>query len=299
MFLIEQMAMLGVRLEDTSTANQKFSDDSRYRALMNAEFKIIQLINNEFLDSLSTSQANVTVTNGVLALSGISNLVLMEKKGILKAKVTDGKWIDIRDFAQVKSQENQFYSGNNVLPTCYVYGKSIYFQPTTITNADLYYLKAPTQYPFGVNHAALGTYYLHQATTPAATTTFLAYADQGLDISTTDFYKDCVIAEANIPLTVFTYHKVTAYNKTTLQFTVTPARSTNFGTSYFKFLQPGTIDIDNLYGVKSELDDSLHEIVVTLAESELWGTARDFDRQKAAYASALIQITAMNDKAKG
>ena len=53
-----------------------------------------------------------------------------------------------------------------------------------------------------------------------------------------------------------------------------------------------------LNGTQTILNVELHDIMVTLAEAELWGTSRDFDRQKAALESAIASIAVLNEKAK-
>ena len=53
-----------------------------------------------------------------------------------------------------------------------------------------------------------------------------------------------------------------------------------------------------LNGTQTILNVELHDIMVTLAAAELWETSRDFDRQKAAYDSAIAGISVLNEKAK-
>jgi hypothetical protein len=280
MYVSEQLSILGARLEDIPKT--KFPESIRLIALRNAEIKIVQLVHNAYLTELQAIKTSLAVTSGVASMTDIGNIVIRGEKGVLKAKIHGGLWISPIEFDDAKQQENPLYSGTLLNPQYYIFANQIFVTPITITSIDVYYLRMPA--------VIYGTLTQNAFTGGGSTTEFCGVTGEGL--STTDNYYNGAIVHSN---QLGTDHIVTDYAGATFKFTVEPALSTYFSSSTFSFIND-PFNQTYLTGTQSELNPSLHQLMTTLAEAELWGSARDFDRQTAANKSAELEIQTLNSR---
>lgn len=285
MYLMEQVEMLSVRLEDelVNGEGSKFPVASRLAALRNAELTLCMLLHNSLLAPLENIHTALAVTSGVAELSTITDMAVPGRKGIVAVQA-DGYMAEIVEIADIKRLENELYAGNAKHPRVYVFNNRIITNPATVALLNVWYIRMPMD-----NLAPEDADYIH--TRLYSHTQFIGASGQGLNETTDDYYKDALILSDQTPVS---YHKVTAYDSSTRTFTVTPAKQTNmFGMSVFHFISlPWTCL--NLYGVSSEIPDMFHELMVTLAAAELFGSNKDYTSKKDALDSAYAQIAALN-----
>lgn len=286
----EQIELLGLRLEDAS--NIKFTNVLKIRALANARVKLAQMLDNHYLTELEyiddNSGTGHTATNGALAFTSLTNEVLRGSEGILKVKIHSGLYCTKIDVDDLKKTENTFLTGSAVNPIYYVFQKTIYVNAgVTSPLIDVYHLKVPKPilYEFNCN----------QGTTGASLTKFTGTGTTGDSCSTGDnYYNDAVIYSIEHSK----YHIVTNYAGATYEFTVSPSSTGNFTNSQKFYFLTHSFDQLNLENINSELNQSLHELEVTLGESEAWAMDEKLDRRNAALNAAMAEIAILNAKYK-
>ena len=189
-------------------------------------------------------------------------------QGILSVKLTSGKYCRIIDQKDIKDTEGHYRAGSSVDPIAIIRNNQIEVKATSPTTIDVSYLRLPTAPYFSFTSDA--------ADSGSSTTKFDGASGEGLSTSN-DAYNDAVIYNEDKE----TYHVVTDYNGTSLEFTVSPAASSAFPNGQtFRFITNG-FDATNLSGVEFDLNESFHNIIVDLAES--FGLAQtDKDQQRIA-----------------
>jgi hypothetical protein len=277
------MNALGARLEDAK--NTTFTTAMKLQALNNAQINVANALVDEYLTELQVSKTPVTFSGGVAAITAavLGYNVLRGAQGIKKVIVTGGKEATRIDPEDRKKMDNSFYAATLQNPQYYVWEKKIFIFPTTITSAEVWFLKVPS--PLRYEFAYAGT-------SGNDSTSITGAADQGL-AATDDYYNGGVIYSDESGK----YHVITDYVGTTRVFTLTPVYMGPFVSGSFHFL---THDFDqtNLAGVNTELNEALHDIMVTLAESECWQMDRQTDRLKTSYDKARNDIDLLNARYK-
>ena len=281
MYVSEMMELLDTRLEDPGRT--KYLEVSRLRALRNAELTLIANLHNAYFTELETSSLSVAASGGKIALTSLPDIAVRGKKGIVKCRVHGGKWATEIEFRDVKRQESNLYKGSLINPQYYVYANEIVFDPATITLADVYYIRLP--------EPLLGSLTID----PGMYTTLDTFSgddQQGLNDTINNYYQNTVIRLDRAG--VVSYHIVTLYDATALSFTVVPAipSSATFLGATFNFIaDPFTVTA--LDGVQSELNPSLHELMVTLAEADCLESEK-MDRKISTSKMAFAEIAVLN-----
>ena len=275
------MSLLALRVEDADKVI--FTDDLKLKTLINGEMKLCQMIRNEYLTELQNIAESKTATDGVLALSTSDsdtcvdvNGVLRGIEGIIKVKIHGGLFATEISMKDLKKTENIFLAGSAQNPVYYLYNNTIYINAgVTSPVIDVFYVKMPSPllYKFAYTYAA---------------PTFSGDTGQGLS-GVSDYYNGAVIYCVEEK----TYHIVTDYTGLRV-FSLTPGYS-GIGTGTFYFLTHA-FDLQKLENVNFELNSSLHEIIVTLAESECWSMDNKIERRKSALDSAFNEINILNER---
>jgi len=278
----DMLDSLALRLEDPE--KRKFTDYYKLKALENAQVIVAQLLNNNYLTELQVIDSDKPVSSGTVSLSSLSNRVLRGAEGILNVKNHGGLFCAMLNMKDVKKTENSYLQGSTKNPMAWKFANAVRLLPADLTAVDVYYLKQPSslQYAFGMSE--------HASPSPTA---FVGNDGQNLS-STDDYYNGSLI----YCIGKRSYHVVTDYAGSTRTFTVSPAASTNFGTDTFYFVatRKYNFHLTNLSEVTCDLDASLHDVVVTLAEAECWKMANKLDRTAAALKKAIDTIVTLNDR---
>ena len=277
----EMMDNLGLRVEDAS--GQTFTDAMKLKSLTNGELKAAAFLHDNYLDELRVKESNKSLTSNVLEFTGLTHRVLRGEQGILKVKIYGGKYSTRIDLGDIKKTENSLLASTDSNPLHLVFQQQIEMLHA-VSAIDVWYLKIPSPllYKFDLTQSGGGS-----------TTVFIGDAGQDLSASD-DAYNGAVIYSVDQD----SYHVVTDYVGTSRTFTVTPAAGSAFATGQsFMFL---THDFDklNLDGVYPSLNASLHELIVTFAEAELWRMDKQPDRSRSALDSALAEVEVLNAKYK-
>jgi len=283
----EQIDLLALRLEDP--AKGKFTDIFKQKALGNAQVKLASLLHNDYLTELQSIKTSVTAGSGVTALLNTALLdyeVLRGAEGIINVKdATSGTYCTQITLDEAKKLENSFLSGSVYNPIYWVYQNKIYVRPTSVVSLDIAFLRqpAPLRYKFQSDEAAI-----------PSTTEFDGAAGESLS-SVNDTYNGAVIYNT----TKQSYHVVTDYVGAGLNFTVGPAADANFiSVQYFYFITDG-LELLNIGSVTTELNESLHELMITFAEAESWAMSGDLERRAAAMKAGYDEVKILNDRYKG
>ena len=290
MTVSEQMNYLAVKLDDPSM--DKWKGPELLVALNNAQTKLANLIHPGYLTELQVEELNVDVTTGKLDLStGLLNKVFRGKEGVVFVKVTNGLVATETEITKTKVFENALYTPSLKDPAYYVFGNNIYIVPSAIAKIDVCYLRAPKKLLYEFTYAAAS---------PASTSEFSGDASQGLSSSddayngTTDKERVVIYDKGKDAYFVVTDYDATGNGKGERLFTVSPVADANFGTGIFYFLTH-SFDALSLAYLTSELNESLHELMVLLAEGICWGTEEEtVARGKAAFESAYDEIKLLN-----
>jgi len=278
MTLEDMVDLLGLRLEDAE--EKKFTAGFKIQALNNAQIKLANMLLNPYLTELQVLATSQTATTGVLGIDDILAYdVLRGSEGILNVKISSGKYFHKIDLTDLKKTENSFLAAATDNPLYYVFQNRLYVLPTAITTVDVLYLKIPAHFvnSFTCNEASA-----------AAKTAFTGDDDQNLS-AVDDHYNNTVVWSDEYS----SYHVVTDYTGASRTFTVEPEATGNFGDSTFKFVTDGFEEL-RTSEVTSDLNSSLHELVVTLAEAEAWAMDRDQERRTTAQSAVLDEVRALN-----
>ena len=285
---------LDLRVKDAKRI--KFSDDAKLDALNNAQDRACRQLRSEYLTQLEVKETSLTATNGEYAFGSLAFSVLKGAQGILKVKINGGDYCTIIDVADLKSQENQFLAGSTNNPIAYIFDEKIYVvNGETSPTIDVYYLRQPNKMIFKLNISASDT---------AATTTFLVDAEHVMSVVDDTYINLAVHCQGKNENFLITGYDATGNDEGEQLFTVSPAADANFGDDVIYFVRtpeldsitaplPDTTDPD-LSVETCDLDFFLHEIVISLAESDLWAMDGQKAQHDAALAFAKLLIDALN-----
>ena len=263
---------------------QKFNNAIIRTLLESAEIYVASKLHPAYLTELETPEVSVAVSSGYAALSALSNSVLGGAQGVREVKLTGGKICILIDAKNRKDTENAFWQGSTDSPIAWVQNNRIYVLPASTALIDVSYLKVPD--PLYFNFTS------NQADSGASKTKFDGASGEGLDTTTTNYYLGAVIFN----ITKKSYHVVTAYNKTDLEFTVGPEAAANFTESQqFRFL---THDFDalSLSGVDFTLNADKHSMIIDVAEAAGLAQTELHQQREAANSRAENTIAVWNAK---
>jgi len=294
--MIQNLAMRLNNEDGTRGTTAVFSDTMKLRTLNNALANISHKLHNNYLTELQVVETSLAATAGEYALSGLSFPVLRGSQGILKVKINGGLYCTMGTIEQQKREEISYLNGSAYNPTCYIYDEKIYVD-AGVTNPviDVYYLKEPNNMFYKINISAASS---------ASPTVFQGDAGQGLaHIDDTPYVGGVIYSVGRDK-----FYVVTAYDATggadEYLFTVEDwdSSGTNWGDDEIYFVTnwwdtlsmlPTTTD-PTQYVETCELNPALHDIIVTIAESECWTMDNKKTRKDASMAIAKAQITALN-----
>ena len=139
-------AQLGRRLADEKSS--KFNELSRIDAVNNAMLRISNLLDNDMLEELRTTQT-VVPTTGSYALSGLTTAIV--RNGLEKVyDVTNVKWLHLVDPRDLEKENNMYLAPGTNYGIAYVYGANLIIDPHS-ASVTVYYLGQPTPYIQGDN----------------------------------------------------------------------------------------------------------------------------------------------------
>jgi len=286
MNISEMSNLLALRLEDA--AGVTFTQSKRLKLLNNAQLTLAQLIHSSYLTELEVLEEGLTATAGVYALSSLQNDVLRGGEGIIKVKIngTGGKYCTEIDMKSIKRTENTFLAGGINNPLYYIFQNNIYVSNgETNPVIDILYLKIPSVllHAFTVDSVDIGS--------PTTMFTILAGDNPS---AVNDYYNNAVIYALGTDK--LSYHVITDYIGATKTITVSPAAAEIFTTGETFYFLTHDFDLTELDQVTCNLNESLHELTVTLAEAEGWGMDMQFARKQAALNSALDEVKTLNER---
>lgn len=291
MNVAEQVDILGLRLEDAEKV--LFTDSLKLTALGNAQVRLASMLHNNYLTELQFVKTSVTASGGVTATLNtalLDNEVLRGAEGIISVKdASSGLYCIKSTLEDAKRLENQFLEGTTHNPIYWIYQNKIYVRPTTVTSLDVSYLKVPTtlRYKFTSNAMASPN-----------SGGFVGASGEGLSV-TTDYYGgqasqtlDSIIYNVNKA----SYHVVTDYGGADLTFTVLPAATGSFIDGQTFYFVTNGFDLINLSGITTDLNESLHELMITLSEAECWAMDEQLNRRTSALNAAMDEIKTLNTR---
>jgi len=281
MYVSDAITQLGLRVEDAD--KKKFPEKLRREVLEYSQVKIANMLHNAYLTELEYLVSNKTASPDVYLLSSLPYKVLRGAEGILKVKLTSGRYCTRIDIKDLKRLENTYIAGTDDNPLYYVFEDKIYVK-TTVTepHIDIYYLKLP-----------LPLYYPFTITTGMDTTKFTC------SYFSTTYEDDYFNGALLYCLEKGSYHIVTKYTKSSNTVEVLPAAGTAFITNHhFYLLHHPTVDVEliALSATSFDLNDSLEDLILDYAESELWKITADIDRRNSTLEKVISQIKTLNDK---
>lgn len=281
MYVGDAITQLGLRVEDSD--KKKFPEKLRREVLEYSQVKIANMLHNAYLTELEYLDASKTATSGVYSLSSLTYKVLRGGEGVLRVKLSGGKYCTRIDLIDLKKQENTYLVGTDDNPLYYVFEDKIYVKCTqTNPVIDIYYLKLPTAlyYNFTITGVALPTGFS------------VSYFSTTYD---NDYFNGALI----YCLEKESYHVITDYVKTGNAVTVAPTASGDFETNeHIYLLHHPTVDVDliALSALGFELNDSLEDLILDYAESELWKITAETARRNSSLEKVITQIKALNEK---
>jgi len=285
----EMLEVLGLQLEDPGRG--RFSNRLKRDMLEQAQYKLANLLHPNYLTELEYVDLSKTATGGVLNFSGLTYHVLKGNQGILKVKLHDGRYCTRINLKGLRDTGNSMLAGSDKNPLYYVYGKIIYVLcSTTNPVIDVFYLRNPD--PLNYPVVLIGI---------TSTTGFRTSYFSDDSIYGNDYFNGGLIfcVDKN------SYHVVTDYDKSNQEFLVSPAAGANFATNETIYLLrhiTKEIEILGLDSVYPNLNGSLHQLMVDMAEAMCWksGKKKAFvDRSKVALDNVLRQIKGLNEKMMG
>jgi hypothetical protein len=265
----QMMSLLSIRLADI--AGSAFTEDERLTFLNNAQLKLARKINAKYFTELEVLETSRTATAGKYAISSLANTVLKGGEGILKVKINGGKYCTELDMDMIKRTETTYYAGSLTNPLYYIYNNYIYVSNgQTNPVIVIYYLKIPTELVYTltveVNGASATTFKIDATDSPSAVD---------------DYYNGASLYNVDKDQ----WYVVTDYTGSTRIVTVcTIPGGANFvaGEKFYFFNH--NFDTLAFPGIDCDLNESLHDLVLSLAEAEAWAMDSKLTRKESAMA---------------
>lgn len=143
----EMIDLLALRVEDPE--KKAFSVETMYKALNLAQMTIINLIDNQMLTELETSE-ELTMASGVKALSNLNATPI--RNGIYQVyNDTSGSYCNLIQFKDIKRLENTYLSASATNPVAYVFKNELNVIPRDNNTVQVYFLKKPDDIGSGVD----------------------------------------------------------------------------------------------------------------------------------------------------
>lgn len=287
---------LGFRLNDE--AARKFNVSMRLDILNDSQITLVNLLHNNLLTELQEVETNLTTivgANGIdayYALTSLSNEVA--RNGVTNAKVygASGKYFNIMDAEEVKKTENTYNAGTDEYPVGYIFKNRFYFQTSTAGGSltlDLWYIKKPS---------ALKYTYVTDSIAGGATDGTYGYVIQILESELTsavnDYYNGSVLYNKTKDFSAIVYDYVGATKTLHVLYDVNEATEWEANDEWY--FVTGPTSGEKLGDFESELNDSLHELVIDLAESTLYNMISNDARSGKALDKAMAQINGLNQR---
>lgn len=127
---------------DNDINNRLIKDPAVKLSFLNlARIDVVNLLNFHYLTEISPFDLNRTVTSGKMALSVLDNTVALGGDGVIKVRVTGGKWAELLDIDTIEETDNVMAKASTLNPKWYIQANSIYMRPTSISAIDVYYIR--------------------------------------------------------------------------------------------------------------------------------------------------------------
>lgn len=140
-------AQLGRRLADEKSS--KYNTASRIDAVNNSMLRLANLLDNDMLEELRTSEIVAPASGLTYALSSLTVDVM--RNGIEKVyDETNTRWIHLVDPMDLEKENNAYLAPSATYPIAYVYGGTLYTKPS-VASISIYHLGQPTPYVEGGN----------------------------------------------------------------------------------------------------------------------------------------------------
>jgi len=132
---------LGRRLADEKSS--QFNELSRIDAVNNAMLRIANLLDNDMLEELRTTQT-VAPTTGSYTLASLTTDIV--RNGVEKVyDATNTKWLHLVDSKDLEKENNIYLASGTDYGFAYVYGANLIVKPH-VASITIYYLGQPTPY---------------------------------------------------------------------------------------------------------------------------------------------------------
>ena len=278
-------AIQGLRdqLEDQDDRHVPFQQ--KLRSINAAILDIAMALNPLYLTEIEYIQPAVAVAGGQVDITSLNKTFLRSGAGLrgVKSTASGGKNATIRTNVSRKELDDNSIKGATIYdPVAFVLENKIWVYPDTITEADITFLRVPDPILLSLTS--------NQADSGASTFKFDGLAGEGLSVDDNEYNGGVVY---NIDKAA--YFVITAYVGADLEFTVSPASGSIFAegeTFYFLtnvYSGPGLIP-----NLSSDLNSSLDEITLKLAEGLCWPMIKELERSGAALKLGFDMIEALN-----
>jgi len=285
MYVSDAITQLGLRVEDAD--KKKFPEKLRRQVLEYSQVKIANMLHNAYLTELECLETGLTASGRIYTIKDLKSKVLRGGEGILKVKLTGGRYCTRIALDDLKKLENTYLAGTDDNPLFYVFQDKIYIKCTATSPViDVYYLRLPSPlyYPF----TTTGTGEETQFWVPYFVE---AYAD--------DYFNGSLVYIFSPDKSVIGYYVVTDFANADNVVTISPPAPDDIQTGHHVyFLSHPTVEV-GLIGLSDtafDLNDSLADLIVDYAESELWKITADIERRNSTMDKVITQIKALNDK---
>lgn len=292
----KMMDVLGRRCEDEGQS--RFSAVLKLDALDVAQHTLTNLIHNSYLTELEikeyTKECTIVASDdeASFAITSLANEML--RGGLLQVRF-NSVFCHLIEYRDLKKTENQYNAGTDNNPIAYLFQNRIYVQSTDTTPAvDIWYLKKPK---------ALANVYVTDSVTGGAVSGTKAYyiqvVEAGLSSAVNDFYNGSVIYNKTKEFyaIVVDYDGGTKKLDVIYDINVDPDEWEANDEFYFV---TGSGTVESLGGdTECELNEVLHDLVVDLAEAQLWRMDAKPDRAKVVNDKVMNEIQVLNARYAG
>lgn len=278
------LSLLGVRLEDAKATI--FTNALKLDELNQAQNKLVQMLHTGYLTELQETETMTTATNGTLSMADLSYPVLRGQEGIISVRISGGRYATEITTADLKKMENSYLTGTDSNPLYHIFGNTIkLYTSTTSPVVDVMYIRLPAEMTYVYNLSTVTSY---DAGTMGKTIQFVqselaGYVNQTfLGASVYNKTKDSygIVVSQNINGTIMVLH----YSGDTW----------SANDEWIFVHQPHSMTLATM--ANSELNPSLHEIIITLAEGQCWGMDNKHDRRSIAMEYAYGEIKVLNER---
>ena len=279
----DMLVDLGHRLEDVD--NDRFGVNIKLIALNRAQDRVIMYLNRQLLTEIDIKETQVQVSStGELALTSLDNTIRGGANGI------DGIWdvgqarflqkVSLEEYKDHKNGTRRFLAS---IPVYYVWGSKVFL------------LEAPEQLTSGTTAVSFAS-----GGSGKTTVTSVGHGFKTGNVVTLSYTKvdsNTNPASTTTPTTAFTVTRLTDDT-----FSIALNYGSNTAYSNISWTADGFIEIYylkqplRLGGNDCELNEMIHEIIVDLAEGDLWNMDNKSDRNSMAMDRAFATIQMLNNK---